>query len=199
LPSIHLNGEGDLELEKISQEINIFIKSRVRDIIEMIQLGLEEQEALHAELIRVPNRKYLWVYLTLDVVQNSLSVTKGSLISDVKIIPRTVDEAYEKKSHNIHKAKRLLYVVVTAARPLSLKEMALALAIQTNHRSYNDLELKPDDRFRKIVRELCGLFVTVLDWKIYLLHQTAKEFLVQKATDPPNPPTGSHIQWKFSL
>lgn len=202
LPTIHLSGEGELELEKISREINVFIKSRVKNIGEILQLELEEQQLLQDELLCVPNRTYLWVHLTLDVVQNSLGLTKSSISAVIKKIPRTVDEAYERilcKSHNFEKAKRLLHIIVAAARPLSLKEMALALSIQETHQSYDDLEIEPESRFRNTVRELCGLFVTVIDSKIYLLHQTAKEFLVQKSIDPPKPSAHSHIQWKFSL
>lgn len=32
------------------------------------------------------------------------------------------------------------------------------------------------------VRELCGLFVSIRDERIYLIHQTAKEFFVAKET-----------------
>jgi hypothetical protein len=44
------------------------------------------------------------------------------------------------------------------------------------------------------VRGLCGLFVTIIDSKIYLPHQTAKEFLVRKESLASTP-----LQWKNSL
>lgn len=68
LPTIHLSGESEVELEKISREINVFIKSRVKDIGANLQLLPDEQKLLQDELTRVPNRTYLWVYLTLDVI-----------------------------------------------------------------------------------------------------------------------------------
>ena len=95
----------------------------------------------------------LWVHLTLDVIQNSVNITKGSIHTNISEIPKTVHEAYDKilcRSRDFEKAKRLLHIVVAAARPLSLKEMALALAIKENHRAYNDLELEPEGRFRKL-------------------------------------------------
>ena len=205
LPTIHLSGENEVELEKISREINIFIKSRVKDIGAKLQLLPEEQQLLQDELIRVPNRTYLWVHLTLDVIQNSVNITRGSIRTDISKIPKTVDEAYDKilcRSHDFEKAKKLLHIVIASTRPLSLEEMALALAIRENHRSYGDLELEPEGRFRNTVRDLCGLFVTIIDSKIYLLHQTAKEFLVQNISlDLANPPDHSngHLQWKFAL
>jgi hypothetical protein len=203
--TIHLSREDEVEVEKISQEINVFIKSRVVDIGANLQLLLEEQQLLLDKLLCVPSWAYLWVHLTLDVIQNSVNITRGSIHADISNIPETVNEAYDKilcKSRDFEKARRLLHIVVAAARPLSLKEMALALAIKENHWSYSDLELEPEGRFRNTVRELCGLFVTIIDSKIYLLHQTAKEFLVQKESlDPANPPNHSngHLQWKFSL
>src|SRR6202012_6246471 len=96
LPTIHLSGESEGELEKISQEINIFIKSRVKDIGAKRQFLPEEQRLLQAELIRVPNRTYLWVHLTLDVIENSVYLTTGSIRSNTSKIPKTVDEAYDK-------------------------------------------------------------------------------------------------------
>jgi len=145
LPTIHLSGESELELEKISREINLFIKSRVKDIGANLQLLPDEQKLLQDELTRVPNRTYLWVYLTLDVIRKSVNISRGSIRRGINEIPKTVEEAYDKilcRSHDSKKAMRLLHIVVAAARPLSLNEMALALAIKENHRTYDDLELE---------------------------------------------------------
>ena len=207
LPTIHLSGESEVELEKISREINVFIKSRVKDVGVDLRLLPDEQKLLQNELTKVPNRTYLWVYLTLDMIRKSVNISRGSIRRVINEIPKTVEEAYDKilrRSHDSKKAMRLLHIVVAAARPLSLNEMALALAIRQNHRTYDDLELElePETRFRVTVRELCGLFVTIIDSKIYLLHQTAKEFLAQKETlDAANPPNheSSYLVWKNSL
>jgi ankyrin repeat domain-containing protein 50 len=53
LPTIHLSREDEVELEKISQEINIFIKSRVEGIGANLQLLPEEQQLLKDELIYI--------------------------------------------------------------------------------------------------------------------------------------------------
>ncbi|KAM7214877.1 hypothetical protein V8F06_009703 [Rhypophila decipiens] len=91
------------------------------------------------------------------------------------------------------------HIIVAAARPLTLQEIAVALAIRPIHRSFSDLELAPETRFREDVRELCGLFVAVVDSKIYLLHQTAREFLVNQPLSPSASPSSTALQWKFSL
>jgi hypothetical protein len=68
LPVIHLSGESDIEMEKISREIDIFIKARVHDIGGRLKLRNDEQELLLQKLMDVPNRTYLWVHLTLDLI-----------------------------------------------------------------------------------------------------------------------------------
>jgi hypothetical protein len=76
-----------------------------------------------------------------------------------------VEDAYSPilaKSTDYERAMKLLHIVVAAARPLTLKEMAIALSIhpEENPRSLVDLDDLEDERhFRTTVRNLCGLFV----------------------------------------
>ncbi|KAH0565359.1 hypothetical protein GP486_001242 [Trichoglossum hirsutum] len=183
LPTIHLSGEN--ETKKISGEIDLVIKSRVQEIGDKSLLEPKERSFLQNELSAVPNRTYLWLTLILEVIERSLSYTDGNVRRIISTMPKTVEEAYEKilnRSADVTRAKRLLHIVVAATRPLTLMEMNLALAINESYRTYQELELEPEDRFRTTVRSLCGLFVTIIDGRIYLLHQTAKEFLVSKET-----------------
>jgi ankyrin repeat protein/nucleoside phosphorylase len=181
-PIIHLSGEGDVEMEKISQEIVIFIEARVKEVKARLRLTEDEQNLLLQNLTRVPNRTYLWVYLTLNLIENKDDIDKRGIVEVTSNLPQSVDEAYEQilsRSTDFQKAKKLLHIVVGAARPLNLQEMNFALALRKGHQSYSDLALGPEDRFRETMQGLCGLFVTIIDSKIYLLHQTAREFLLQ--------------------
>ncbi|KAM0246182.1 hypothetical protein ACHAQJ_010321 [Trichoderma viride] len=199
---IHMSGESDVEMIKISQEIDIFIQARVSVVGEKLKLRYDEQDLLLRELMRVPNRTYLWVHLTLDLIEHDLDLDKTGIVRITSHLPNTVEEAYERilsRSRNLEEAKKLLHIVVAAARPLTLNEMNLALTLASHHQSYGDHSLKSEERFREKVRDLCGLFVTVINSRIYLLHQTAKEFLVQ--TNPANISKGIYInpKWKHSL
>lgn len=60
-----------------------------------------------------------------------------------------------------------------------------------------DIELTPKASFETVLRELCGLLVTIIDDRIYLLHQTVKDFL-QKAPDA-DAKSSDALQWKNSL
>ncbi|KAH6892555.1 ankyrin repeat-containing domain protein, partial [Thelonectria olida] len=202
---IHLSGENEVEADKISREIDLVVRHRVHDLATKLNLRPDERQILRDGLTRVPNRTYLWVHLICEVVRNIVGCTPSSLKKQLEEIPKTVDEAYESilaRSPNPKKAAIILHIIVAAARPLSLGEMALVLAINENHGVSHDLELEPEDRFRITIRELCGLFVAVVDSKIYLLHQTAREFLVcEKGLDPSSPleRPDTSSRWKWSL
>jgi ankyrin repeat protein len=181
LPTIHLSGEGEVEANKIEQEINLVIQRRVEEIGAKLELENHERSFLRQELLLIPNRTYLWVTLIFDMVEKTLSYTNKRLREMIKTLPRTVDEAYERilnQSPDKEKARKLLHLVVGAVRPLTVSEMRMALAVDPAHSEYASLDLEPEARFAKTVRNLCGLFVTIVKNRIYLLHQTAKEFLV---------------------
>lgn len=181
LHTIHLNGDGGDEMEKISQEIDLYIKDKVRTIGAKLIVKQEDQDRLLQRLTHAPNRTYLWVYLTLNLIENEININKARIDQATTNLPRDIDEAYEKilsKSRDPRIALRFLHIVVAATRPLTLEEMNFALTLQKGHQAYGDLDLKTEEWFCEYVQDLCGLFVTVVDKKIYLLHQTAKVFLV---------------------
>ena len=205
LPMVHLSGESEVEIEKISQEINVLIEAKVQDIGARLRLTDDEQVLLLRQLMRVPHRTYLWVHLTLDLIENDIYIDKSGIVKATSQLPQSVHEAYDRilsKSHNPKEAKRILHITLAAARPLTLSEMNVALVLQKSHRSYDNLDLldpTSEDRFCERLRNFCGLFVTIIGSRIYLLHQTAKEFLVQN--DTANSPEDIHmdLEWKHSL
>ncbi|PYH30682.1 sex-determining protein fem-1 [Aspergillus neoniger CBS 115656] len=193
LPIIHLSGNGEEEVQQVSRAIDLVISKRVSDIGEQRSLEKDECDILEQQLTAVENRTYLWVSLALDVLENMPDFTKGKIRQVVQLLPTTVDSAYERIldwSSNKEKAKVLLHMITAAVRPFSLEELSIAWAIHSNPddttlSSISD-DMKPKERFRKTLRDLCGRIVVVLDEKICLLHQTAKEYLVQSTKSTVN-------------
>ncbi|KAK6354169.1 hypothetical protein TWF730_008582 [Orbilia blumenaviensis] len=187
---IHLSGESEEEVEKISKEIDLVIEARIKHIGKVLYLTNDERSFLLEKLRSNPNRTYLWVYLVLDSIEKdskiNVDLNNDALLNVVSNLPPTVQGAYERilsKSPNPAKAKKLLHMVIAAARPLTLEEMEFALKLEEKHQSYEDINRSSGERFRHDVRDLCGLFVTVIDERVYLIHQTAKEFLVQESKE----------------
>ena len=137
LPVIHLSGESDVAMMKISREIDVFIKARVHGIGAGMKLRNDEQDLLLRELMRIPNRTYLWIHLTLDLIERDIDIDRTGIVKATSHLPKTVDEAYDRilsQSRDSEKAKRILHIVVAAARPLTLGEMALALTIRDSRK-----------------------------------------------------------------
>ena len=181
-PTIRLHGEKELEI--ISREIDVVIKWKVEKLGLELELDKREQSTLEHELLGMQHRTYLWLKLIFEVIQNEIGLTKTKLKRIIDTLPATVDHAYEailSKSKDQIRARKLLHIIVAATRPLTLKEMNVALAIEDYHRCYDNLDLEKEATFGSTIRNLCGLFVTVVDQKGYLIHQTAKEFLIAES------------------
>ncbi|PKK53030.1 hypothetical protein CI102_1705, partial [Trichoderma harzianum] len=73
------------------------------------------------------------------------------------------------------------------------------ISVRGYHRPRHDADFKSEDRLRENIRDTCGLLVMIIHSRVYLLHQTAKEFLVRNnellSTDYINP----NLQWKHIL
>ena len=180
-PTIRPYGEKDTEA--ISEEINIVIEQRCLELGRELDLDKSEQTALELGLFSMTHRTYLWLKLIFEVIRNELSLTQQRLQRIIDTLPTTIEQAYEAILSKIldrerPRAHKLLSIVVAATRPLTLNELNIALAINTHNKSYQDLKVENAARSETTVRNICGLFISVLDQKVYLIHQTAKEFLV---------------------
>ncbi|PVH69559.1 hypothetical protein DL98DRAFT_379282, partial [Cadophora sp. DSE1049] len=207
LPSIHL--EGNQMSEEIRGEIDLVITHEISRIGGARQppLDCKIQASLIRRLQDQGNRTYLWVYLILQEISKSLESTERKLIGLLETITPSIDEAYEKilrRATDPIQAQKVLSLILAAERPLTLKEMNTALEILAMKESgqkctsEDDLELDNEEAFRKKIRNLCGLFVTVVGSKIYLIHQTAKDFLINKSGST-NPWSSSCWKYTFTL
>ncbi|KAI9672821.1 MAG: hypothetical protein M1831_000257 [Alyxoria varia] len=213
LSSINLQGE--YESDTISKEIGLVIDHEVPKIARARRYRLEPEvvSALIDKLKSMPHQTYLWLHLIFDLIRKSLESSRIRLEKLVDKIPSTVDDAYEnllqriEDSADAEKARRLLHIVLCAVRPLTLAEMNDALALDEKLRSgeqchsYLELDLVPEEQLCENIRSICGLFISVTDSRIYLIHQTAKEFLISKddfADRHRNARSGKDV-WKHSL
>ena len=61
--------------------------------------------------------------------------------------------------------------------------MNTAVATTAECTFLDQLELEPEVTFQETLRELCGLFISVSDSRIYLIHQTARQFLLAREAE----------------
>jgi len=92
VPGIRLRGED--ESDKIGQEINIVIKSRVAELAARRDLRPNIQQRLEEALLNIEHRTYLWLYLAMDSINEGY---RTSLRPDqylIDFLPSSVEDAY---------------------------------------------------------------------------------------------------------
>ncbi|KAK2797099.1 hypothetical protein FQN50_009330 [Emmonsiellopsis sp. PD_5] len=209
-PNIRLSGE-DRNVE-IGEEIDIVINQRVREAASKYRMQDKEHEILREKLLATKNRTYLWVHLVFEELPTVGKFTETTFRELVDSLPSTVEDAYEKILEKINSlrpndqrmAKILLHIIVGAHRPLTLDELDVAFQLATESASaqtYEELNLDRE-RLPSRIRDLCGLFVFERNQHIYLIHQTAKEFLVSRTTSDVPKAKGDEsmpVRWKHCL
>ena len=131
------------------------------------------------------------------MIEDSARLSREALDKIITTIPDSLDAIYEKilaQSTDVESARKLLHIVLAAAEPLTPQQLNIALCIKEHHRSSADLDKALEPDIAATIQGLCGLFVRVIDNRVYLVHQTAKEFLAGP-TDQAY--VGQH--WKHSL
>ncbi|CEJ87062.1 hypothetical protein VHEMI04290 [[Torrubiella] hemipterigena] len=183
-PHIHIRGEDENAL--VHEEISLVIKLRVDELADRLQLDSDIHDRLEQQLLAMEHRTYLWLYLAMDDIETQFRNSLEPGEESIELIPTSVDAAYTKILEHVatdkkHDVELILQIIVTARRPLTIEEMAVALGIAMDHRSQSNRRsaLRSQGLAEKI-RHLCGLFVFMQDSRIYLIHQTAREFLLRK-------------------
>ena len=202
LPTVRLAGE--LETKRISSEVELFIRAEITDM--QTELGFDSETAMSLQdrFSKFENRTYLWLKLIIDLIRYDPDLaTKDGRRRIFDEIPDSVDEAYSailNKSKDKRQTRKLLAIICVAPRPLTVQEMTIALKIENRHKSLDDFCGQSHEFYKRWIRNLCGLFVSVIDDRIYLLHQTAKEFLLSPThTTVDGKLAPRNDLWKHSL
>ncbi|KAJ8111020.1 hypothetical protein OPT61_g6283 [Boeremia exigua] len=196
---------GEDESHTISQEVNLVIKYRVERLAKERDLSDDIKSQLAEQLLNIPHRTYLWVYLVFEFLRKGLfKKTKLGVTVATQTLPKTINDAYDRilsksevGSEEDSTVRRTLAIILAAQRPLTLAEMNVAVNVGDQTHSISDIDLEPEKDFLISLRSWCGLFVSVYEGKVYLLHQTAREFLL---ADPSINPSGStNLRWHRSI
>jgi ankyrin repeat protein len=202
LPAIRLRGEQ--ENDQIHAEINSVIHVRVLHLAKDLGLHESTSSRLEQTLLAMEHRTYLWLHLAIDDIRMTLRDSFRPDEEVIESVPCSVEGAYEKILARITKAQRpkvklILQIVVGARRPLAVDEMALALGLATSkrYRTSADAQIDPV-HLEKQLRHWCGFFVFVNQSRIYLIHQTAREFLIARQ-DHAYPKSLTHDTWRHCV
>lgn len=205
--AVVLNLEEDAHcLKHIGKDISEVVTARFDKFAQKcIQDPGLRQELLN--LIRPKeDRTYLYVKLLFDCLDLRLRDGVPRLprgwINVFKTLPTTVKEAYLGFLNRVREChrddvRRLFHIVVAAERPLTLRELNIALNIRDCAKgSKHGLGLQDDNSFRSWILDACKHFLDVYNGRVYFIHQTAKDFLLEEQDQ--HGPVKPHWLGKFT-
>jgi hypothetical protein len=192
------------ETQQIEKEILNFIYSKIQHFQRTRQRRIGVVDNVHLTLQKWVmgkiNRNYLWVSFIFKELEKNAGLPMNDLKDVIETLPSTCSEAYEKilrQSTYPKKARTLLQAVLGATRPLRISELCFVLSMRDGEEKGEDFNCIQNSGFAKTIQELCGFFITVDEDKVYLMHQTAKEFLVQSSDTPTS--FSDPLAWEHSL
>ncbi|KAL9094308.1 MAG: hypothetical protein Q9165_003449 [Trypethelium subeluteriae] len=198
LPTIRLRGEE--ENDQIHQEIDLVIRKRVKILAKDLRLDVQTTDRLETQLLKMEHRTYLWLYLAIESIYETFRDSIRPEEASIESLPTTVEDAYEGilsrvSEKQIDNVKKIFTIVIGARRPLTVQEMAIALGVATkpHPESIRRAQLN-HDYLENRMRHWCGLFIFIKHTRIYLIHQTAKEFLICDSNSIDSP-----FRWKRCL
>ncbi|KAJ5902311.1 hypothetical protein N7495_002839 [Penicillium taxi] len=195
-PTIHLSG--DHESEKIKDEIDLVIDTEIPKLAAERGFDKEATKYLLEELHEVENRTYLWLSLIMDEIRLSeRPANKRELQKIISGLPRSLIDAYEgilKRCRHPDLARQILSIILAAREPLTVDDMKIATALASDfgYCSYEEIGIERSDAFEMRIKNACGLMVTIDDGSVFLIHQTAKDFLTEASGATRNSESWRH-------
>lgn len=168
----------ELNAESVAAAVKVFIQQKVDRLAQEKCYKPEIKDVVLRHLTLNANDTFLWVALVCQELERT---ENWDVREKLVLFPPGLNSLYERMMDQISgsgSAKICLQVLASTAvlyRPVTIRELVL-LAEQLV-RFVNDLE-----SVRKIV-SLCGSFLTLQDDTVYFVHQSAKDFLVTKASN----------------
>ncbi|KAL1591697.1 hypothetical protein SLS60_011696 [Paraconiothyrium brasiliense] len=178
--------DGDENSDQLASDITLVIDERLDSVAG--SLSPKDRGDIAHRMKSGKDRTYLWLHLIFSIIEEKRSfyAKRSNIESLLSTLPSNVDEAYEEilnKSQDDGSVETLLQIILAASHPLSLDELNVAFTLAQDEErieSYAELQSNLWPNFSQVVQDLCGLFVNVHKSKVYLIHQTAREFLVKK-------------------
>ncbi|KAI0162917.1 hypothetical protein BJ166DRAFT_481863 [Pestalotiopsis sp. NC0098] len=168
----------EINEEAVATAVAYYIQSKVNQLGEAKKYDKETKDAVRTYLTHNANGTFLWVALVCQELADE-KVRRRSTISKLKLFPPGLDALYTKMIEKISESDdteicyEILALMSTVYRPIDVEEL------RGLNRSIKEFD---QDEVQEIIA-LCGSFLTLRENTIYFVHQSAKDFLLEKATN----------------
>jgi hypothetical protein len=179
LDDIQMRLNLELNEEHVSRAVKKFIDIKVSKLL-LIADDSALQETLRDQIHARASGTFLWVALVLKQLEH---VESWNVLDVLQEMPPELEPLYDRMLQQIERLQhkdpefcRLILSTMTLAyRPLHLLEIEVLSDLP------NQISIKPDSVMKII--NMCGSFLTIRENRVYFIHQSAKDFLLEKAFD----------------
>jgi hypothetical protein len=159
---------------KVSEAVNTYIDHCVSNLVVTRGDKVLEDKIRH-KIQQKADGTFLWVSFVIEELRDVMSwdvlQTADEMPLGLKgIYRRMLKQIYQLKHGNLEICRRVLSIVTTAYRPLHLQELCVLSDLPLEASRVQSVEI--------IVR-MCGSFLTIRDDIVYVIHQSAKDFLCE--------------------
>ncbi|EXM12786.1 hypothetical protein FOTG_18735 [Fusarium oxysporum f. sp. vasinfectum 25433] len=164
--------------KQVSRAVNAYIDTKISNL-RSVQDDAEQRDRVRDIMRQKATGTFLWVALVVQELEN---VESWDVLGVLEELPPGLDGLYGRMMNQIQQLKRqdpefcrlVLSAATLAYRPLRLAEMGILSGLPTTISS-------SQGRVKKIVGK-CGSFLKIQDDYVYLIHQSAKDYLSGKAS-----------------
>jgi hypothetical protein len=166
----------ELNKDSISQAVRMFIEDKVKQLAEQKPYTPELKDDVRNGLLSKANDTFLWVALVCKELARP-EVKPRNTITKLKSIPGGLDELYQRMLEQVFRSedgdicRKILATVCITYRSISLDELR---TLVTETKNFDDKELK------EVIGE-CGSFLTLQEDIVDFVHQSAQDFLTDRA------------------
>jgi hypothetical protein len=179
LKSVGDKAKLSLELKQNAEQVARAVDAYIDHKLSSLE-SLEEEKLrvrVRDELRRKANGTFLWVALMMQELEkpeswDPLAVVEEAPAGLPQLYDRMMDQIQRLSPRNADICRSLLCTAAVAYRPLYLAEMG-------SLRSLPCRATAVAETVRKIVA-MCGSFLTIREEQVYLVHQSAKDYLSDK-------------------
>jgi hypothetical protein len=166
----------ELNEKSISAAVDIYTKHRVEQLDHKKKYHAQTKNKIQNYLSTQSDNTFLWVAL---VCENLEKISLQNILQKLEEFPPGLNPVYERMMKQIHHLEdvdvnfcyQILAIVLLVYRPVTLAELGCLV---------KSLDSDPADAeliYKAI--GLCGSFLTIRDEQVYIIHQSAKDYLTK--------------------
>ena len=170
----------DLEIRDTAEQVSLAVSKYIEHCVSGLP-GIQDDPSLREKVEDVMLRKasgtFLWVSLVAKELQD---VMPWDIMDTLQQMPTDLQDIYGRMMANIQRMKSkyqplclmVLATVVSTYRPLHLEELASIAGLPDS--------ISASIKFVADIATSCGSFLTLRDDFVYIIHQSAEDFLEER-------------------